>query len=344
MRWPHDIGEIRVRIGIHTGEAVPHDGDYFGPTVNRVARLMSIAHGGQILLSSSAASGLVGLTPDGVSLRDLGSHRLKDLKQAESTFQVVADGLVLDFPALASVDAHPNNLPSQLSSFVGRERELAHLRRQLSEHRVVTVAGPGGIGKTRLALQAAADAMQDFPDGVYFIALAPISAGELVGHALASALEIAELPNERLETTVIRYLGEKRLLLVFDNSEHVSAPTAALVKRIVSECPRVRCVVTAREPLHLLGEDVERLSPLTTPLDAKTVGELEAHDGSRLFLERARAVVEGELSLSAHDCATVAEICRRLDGIPLAIELAASRLATMPLQRLAEKLNVSIPR
>ena len=340
-RWPDEIAKIRVRIGIHTGQAAQRNSDYAGPTVNRVARLTSIAHGGQILLSSSVASGLEGVIPDGVTLRDLGSHRLKDLKQAASTFQVVADGLRSDFPALASLDAHPNNLPSQLSSFVGRESEMAHLRYQLSTFRVVTVAGPGGVGKTRLALQTAAEIVQDFPDGVYFIALAPISAGELVGHAIASVLQITELPNEPVETTAIRYLGSKRLLLIFDNSEHVSAPTATLVKRIVSECPNVRCLITAREPLHLVGEKIERLAPLSTPQHAETVGELEASDSSRLFLERARAIVERELVWSARDCAAIADICRRLDGIPLAIELAASRLATMPLHRLTEKLNVS---
>ncbi|HYL27058.1 MAG TPA: adenylate/guanylate cyclase domain-containing protein [Candidatus Nitrosotalea sp.] len=328
--WPAEIGEIRVRMGIHTGQTAQHDGDYSGPTVNRVARLTAIAHGGQIVLSASAASGLSGAQLDGVTLRDLGSHRLKDLKQAEPTFQVVADGLRRDFPALASLDAHPNNLPSQLSSFVGRERELARLHEDIFKHRLVTVAGSGGVGKTRLALQAAAEVVQDFPDGVYFVALAAIGAGKLVTHALASTLGVAELPNESLETTVIRYLGEKRLLLLFDNSEHVSAPTALLVKQIVSACPNVRCIVTAREPLHLVGENVERLAPLSPS------------DGSRLFLERASAVAEDEVTFSTNDRASVAEICRRLDGIPLAIELAATRLATMPLQRLAEKLNVSI--
>jgi predicted ATPase/class 3 adenylate cyclase len=342
VRWSHEIGEIRARIGIHTGKATQHDGDYFGPTVNRVARLTSIAHGGQILLSASSAQSLQGAAPDGVTLRDLGSHRLKDLKQAELTFQVVADGLRCDFPALASVDAHPNNLPSQLASFIGREGELAHLHRELSEYRVVTVTGPGGVGKTRLSLQTAADVVQDFPDGVFLVALASVSAGELVAHALAAALQIEELPNEILESTVTRYLHGRRLLLVFDNSEHVSAPTAELVKRIVSECPNVRCLVTAREPLHIVGEDVVRLSPLPTPRDAKSVADLEACDGSRLFLERAHAVAGGELSLSARDCEAVGQICRHLDGIPLAIELAASRLATMPLLRLAERLSVSI--
>lgn len=329
QRWPDEIGEIRVRMGIHAGKVFEHDGDYFGPTVNRVARLMSIAHGGQILLSAAAAAEVADISVAGVELRDLGSHRLKDLKQAEPTYQVVAPGLRAEFPALASLDAHPNNLPSQLSSFVGRERELTDVRRRLGMSRVVTIVGPGGIGKTRLGLQIAADVVQDFGDGVFFVALAPIAHGDLVVQALASALEITELPNERLEETVIRYISRKKMLLLFDNSEHVSAHAATLVKRIASECPNVCCLITGREPLHLIGESVARLAPL------------EASDGPRLFLERARAVA-GDLSLSDQDSALVADICRRLDGIPLAIELAASRRATMPLRRLAEKLSVSI--
>ena len=339
--WPAQIGEIRVRVGIHTGAAVERDGDYFGPTVNRVARLMSIAHGGQVLLSSSAAAALSDVALESVSLRDLGSHRLKDLKQAESTYQLVAPGLRGEFPSLASLDAHPNNLPSQFSTFIGRESEIAAIRNQLSAHRLVTITGPGGVGKTRLALQIAADVVQGFPDGVFLVALAPIASGELVPHALASAIEVAELPSEPLEDTVVRCIGRKSVLFVFDNSEHVSSEVATIIKRIVSECPNVRCLVTGREPLHLVGENVERLEPLATPADARTVADLEALDGTRLFLERARAVVS-DFSLADRDSSIVAEVCRRLEGIPLAIELAASRLATMPLPRLAQKLNVSI--
>jgi predicted ATPase/class 3 adenylate cyclase len=336
--WPSDVGEIRVRMALHTGMADHHDGDYFGPSLNRVARLTSIAHGGQILLSSAMAEALENVPQPGIALRDLGLHRLKDLRRAEATYQVVAEGLRVVFPELDSVDAHPNNLPSQISSFVGRSDELARLRRALEESRVVTVAGPGGIGKTRIALQLAADVVADFSGGVFFVPLAPVS-GDLVVNALASALETTELPNEPLEVTLLRYIAAKHMLLVFDNCEHVLRQTAALVKRIVSECPNARCVVTGREPLHLTGERVERVAPLPTPRDAQTVAELEALDGSRLFLERMRAV-GANVTLSARDCALVADICRRLEGIPLAIELAASRSATIPVRRLAEKLSV----
>jgi predicted ATPase/class 3 adenylate cyclase len=329
QEWPAQIGALRVRVGIHSGNAVEHDDDYFGPTVNRVARLTAVAQGGQILLSAAATSDLRGASLEGVTLRDLGSHRLRDLKEAEPTFQVVAAGLRTDFPALASLDAHPNNLPSQLSSFIGRDRELADIRRRLSTGRIVTITGPGGVGKTRLALQLAADVIQDFGDGVFFVALAPIANGDLVVHALASALAIAELPNEPLETTVVRHIGSKKMLLLFDNSEQVSSQTAKLVKGIVSKCANVRFLVTGREPLHLLGESVVRLNPF------------ETRDGARLFLERARAVVE-DFVPSENEGAVIAAICRRLDGIPLAIELAASRLSTMSLSRLAEKLSFSI--
>lgn len=339
-RWPPAIGELRVRMAVHAGPAVHHDGDYFGPTVNRVARLLAIGHGGQILLSASAAAALATVKLDGITLRDLGSHRLKDLKQAESTYQVVAAGLDAEFPALASLDAHPNNLPSQLSTFVGRQRELSALQESLAASRVVTIAGPGGVGKTRLALQLAAELVAEF-DGVYFVSLAAVSNGSLVFDALASALEVAESPIEPLDATVLRYLGAKRTLLVFDNAEHLLAPAASAIKQIVSSCPNVRFLVTSREPLHLTGEAVQRLAPLAVSGEAHTLAELEMREATRLFLERARGVA-AELTLSPEQCARVAEICRRLEGIPLAIELAASRLATMPLERLAAKLDVSI--
>ena len=338
-RWLPEIGELRVRIALHSGAASFERGDYLGPTVNRVARLLGIAHGEQILLSSTTAQAIKGAAIDGITLRDLGSHRLKDLRQAESTYQVVAEGLRLEFPTLASLDAHPNNLPSQLSSFVGRKRELTLLHDRLREHRVVTIVGPGGIGKTRLALQAAAETVATYPDGVYFVALAPIASGNLVVHALAEALGVSEIANEALGNTILRFIGTKSMLLVFDNSEHVRIDAALLVKRIVAECANVRCLITGREPLHLIGEYVERLAPLSTPARAQTVADLETDDGSRLFLERARAVSNESLPLSPADCESVAEICRRLDGIPLAIELAASRLAMIPLQRLAKKLS-----
>lgn len=338
-RWPPEIGEVRVRMALHAGSALRRGGDYFGPAVNRVARLLAIAHGGQILASSALAGTFADAPAEGVSLRDLGAHRLKDLARAETVYQVMAAGLRADFPTPASLDAHPNNLPSQMSSFVGRTAEIARLRKRLGEHRVVTIAGAGGIGKTRLALQLAAEVVEEYAGGVYFVALAPVSDGTLIVNALAAALRVTELGNEPLETTVVRYIGTKPMLLVFDNSEHVLVETAALVKRIESECPNARCLVTSREPLHLTGECVERLNPLATPVDAASVGDLEAVAGSLLFLERARSAAGGELSLSATDCALIAAICRRLDGIPLAIELAASRLATTPLRRLADRLS-----
>ncbi len=340
-RWPREIGQVRVRMALHCGDAIAHDGDYFGPTLNRVARLLAIGHGGQILLTAPVAEMLAAVPLEGVVLRHLGSHRLKDLRRAEATYQVMAEGLRPNFPALTSIDAHPNNLPSQISSFVGREREIASLRHRLAENRVVTVCGAGGIGKTRLALQVAAEVVQDYSGGVYFVALAPLREGRHVSNALASALDVVEAANEALEDTIAGHLGSKRVLLVFDNCEHVLGATALLIKRVVSECPNVRCLVTSREPLHLTGECVERLAPLSLPDGAQSLADLEALDASLLFLERARAVA-GALALSESECALVADVCQRLDGIPLAIELAASRLATTPLERMAKRLRAML--
>jgi predicted ATPase/class 3 adenylate cyclase len=330
--WPQDIGELRVRMGIHTGMAQERDDDYFGRTVNRVARFMSIAHGGQILVSGATAA-LLRLAPvDGVSLRDLGTHRLKDLSEPEPAFQVLAAGLATAFPGLTSLDAHPNNLPSQTSTFVGRLAELDALRAALDSHRLVTIAGPGGMGKTRLSLQIAAEVVQNFADGVWFVEFAAVDDPALIAQTVVSVLRVREVAHERLADTLTHALERKALLLVFDNSEHLLAEIAALTKALLAHCPLLRVLVTSREPLHLDGEHVLRLQPLDVTSSA------DLTDGASLFLERARSA-QPDLQLSPSDAALVDGICRRVEGIPLAIELAAARVATLSLTELDARLE-----
>jgi predicted ATPase len=322
--WPSDVGEIYVRMGIHTGRCVERDGDYFGPTVNRVARLMSIAYGRQILVSSAAAAPLRETLDGEIELRDLGSHRLKDLSQPETTFQVLAEGLRPAFPALASLDSHPNNLPSQISSFVGRERELLELREALREHRLVTIVGAGGIGKTRIALQLAAEEVPAFKDGAWLVELAAIEQPTLVPQAVAAALNLHEVPTESIERTILVNLADRKLLLLIDNSEHVLAATADLVKKLLSGCPGLRVLLTSRERLHVTGEY------------AFSLRSLDAQPSAKLFLERA---ADSASSTDAAEAATVARICERLEGIPLAIELAAARAGSMSLFELETALG-----
>ena len=336
--WPSDVRDIRVRIGIHTGTAVERDGDYFGPTVNRVARLMSIGSGGQVLVSSATAALLRESLPGGVSLRDLGPHRLRDLSQPEPTFQVVASGMRVDFPALASLDALPNNLPSQISSFVGREHELDELQRLLLEHRLVTIAGSGGMGKTRLALQVAAAAIERFTDGAWFVDLSTIADSALVAQTIAAALNVIETPREAIGDTLLRELERKHLLLVVDNAEHVLAGVAPIVKAILTRCAGATVLATSREPLHLTGEQTYRLSALPDVPANASAADLLNHDGTRLFLDRARAIAP-TLTVSDGDAAQICALCRKLEGIPLAIELAAARVATLSFRQLNERLG-----
>ena len=322
--WPESIGLLRVRMGLHSGTSVESGGDYFGPTVNRVARLMSLGAGEQILVSSAASALLRDAMPPGLTLRDLGTHRLKDLSEPEPTYQVVGDGLREDFPALRSLDARPNNLPLQISSFVGRTRELGELRDALAQRRLVTIVGPGGIGKTRLALHLAADAISDYVDGAWFVSLSTVRTADLIAQLTADTLHIREQPQSSVTETVAAALAEREMLLVFDNAEHLVQATAAFAKLLLGRCARLKVLVTSREPLHLTGEHVVRLTAL--------------EDAAALFVDRAHAVMPG-LRFDVPTDRAVDSICRRLDGIPLAIELAAARAATLPIAELSSRLS-----
>lgn len=321
-RWEAQIGELAVRIGIHTGSAIAQDGDYFGPTLNRVARLMSAAHGGQIVLSAATAE----LVRDGVSgevaLIDLGAHRLKDLAEPQRIYQVTCAGLPAMFPPPASLDAHPNNLPSQLSTFIGRQREIEQLNELLSRNRLVTVCGLGGIGKTRLAMQVAADAIARYKDGAWIVRLEDISDPALVAQAVASTLHVPGIPGQDLTQTLCDHLRARNALLLLDNAEHVLLEAASIVRRLLTCAGDLTILVTSREPLHVAGEHVLR------------IGRMVQDEAASLFVDRANL------------CATdtyVGHICDQLDGLPLAIEIAAGRVGTLTTKQLDDRLHAMLP-
>jgi predicted ATPase/class 3 adenylate cyclase len=324
--WPAEIDEIRVRMGIHTGECILRDGDYFGPAVNRVARLAGVAYGEQVLVSAATAALVRDILPgSGIALRNLGSSRLKDLVQPEPSYQVVADGLRADFPTLPSLDLSPNNLPSQISSFVGRAKELGELSAALADSRLLTITGPGGIGKTRLAVQVAAEVIERYADGVWFVDLTATRDAQFVAQTIAMTLKVQELPSEPIETTLMAYLSRKNLLLAIDNAEQVLAGVARLARLMLSQCPGLTILATSREPLHLAGETVYRVGPL-------------ADDGTQLFLERARQSAPSQ-TFGDTQLDEIAGLCKKLEGIPLAIELACARLSSMPLRQLSRRLT-----
>ena len=327
---------LRVRMGLHAGEPVGTTGRYIGVDVHRAARIGAAGHGGQILLSD-AVSGLAARDlPPEVRLRDLGTHRLKDLREPEHLFQVVHPDLPADFPPLRSLDIHPNSLPRQLTSFIGREQEMADVKRLLSAADLVTLTGTGGAGKTRLALQVGADLLDTYPDGVWFVELAPLSDPALVAKAVASALDVPEQPGRPLDESLVRSLPTKHLLLVLDNCEHLLSACRDLADTLLCACPHLRILGTSREALGVDGEvtyrvpslrlpDLRRLPPLAT---------LAEYEAIRLFAERA-ALSQPGFALTASNAATVAQICHRLDGIPLAIEFAAARVKVLSVHQIA---------
>ena len=323
-----EIGPLRVRMGMHAGEAQPRAGDYYGPAVNRAARIMSAAHGGQVLLSGTAAELCTGLPPE-TGLRDLGEHRLKDLFQPERLFQLVHPALTSDFPPLRTLGSRPNNLPTQASEFLGREAQLAAIRGLLEATgvRLVTLTGPGGIGKTRLALQAAADEIDLFEDGVFFVDLSHARQPEGVFEAVARAIGLTRTGDGSLLEALIEQLRPKRMLLVLDNFEQVMA-AADGVAELLRQCSALKVLVTSREALRVRGEHVLGVPPLTLPSGAAVSLTAEAaseYEAVRLFVERAREA-RPTFALTDENASAVAEIAARLDGLPLAIELAAARL------------------
>ncbi len=340
QRWPTSQ-PLKVRMALHSGACEERDNDYFGPAVNRVARLESVAHGGQVLVSGTTAELLSQSLPEDVRLRDLGPHRLKDLGRPEQVFQLEAPFLEADFPPLASLDNPdlPNNLPGQLSAFVGREQELAAVRSLVASSRQVTQTGPGGSGKTRLALQAAAELLDSAGDGVWFAELAMVTDDDHVPGAVGAALGLPDRSGQSALDSVLEVLIDQDVVLVLDNCEHVIEAAAGFCEQIIRYCPGVRFLATSREPLGIEGERVYRVPQMSLPpRDAISMAELTGCDSVKLFVERARS---HDLGFVLDDTAAplVATICRRLDGIPLALELAAARLSSMSLRHLSERLD-----
>ena len=336
-----EVGSVRVRMALHAGEAQERDADYFGPALNRVARLLAAGRGEQVLLSRAAREGLELSLPEAVTLHDMGSHRLKDLLLPEHVYQLVHPELPAEFPPLRSLDALPNNLPRQLTSFIGREREMAEVKRLLSVGSLVTLTGPGGTGKTRLALQVGADLLDRYGDGVWLADLAPLTDAPLVPQAVASALGLRDEPGRPLTQTLTDFLASKSLLLVLDNCEHLIEACAQLAAALLAASPRLSVLATSREPLRVPGEVAWPVPSLPLPdpaLPLPPPENLERYDAVRLFRERAVSVQPG-FAITSKNAHAVAQICRRLDGIPLAVELAAARVRALPVEQIAPRLD-----
>ncbi len=331
--------QLLVRCGMHTGISERRDNDYFGTAVNRAARIMAAAHGGQVLLSGAVAT-LIGEHPTGIELRDLGRVRLRDLTSPEHVYQLLHPKLRADFPPLRSLEATPNNLPQQLTSFVGRERELAQARDLLSRTRLLTLLGVGGLGKSRLSLQIAAEVLEAFPDGVWLVELASIADERLVPLSVASALGVKEDAGRPVQETLAKHVADRHLLIILDNCEHLIGACAHLAKALLQAGAQVRILATSREALRIAGETTLQLPTLSLPdADATpALSELQKIDAIRLFVDRA-AAADPAFHLDEDNAAAVTEICRRLDGIPLAIELAAARARGLPVDRIAARLN-----
>lgn len=337
---PWTIPSLRMRVGLHSGEADLRNGDFYGAAVNRCARLRSEAHGGQILMSQTTYWLMRDELPPGVSLRDLGEHSLKDLERPEHIYQPVVADLPSDFPPLKTPGKVYNNLPLAFTSFIGREREIVELERLLSQSRLLTITGSGGAGKTRLAIQLAHKILASFPDGVWFINLAPLSNSAHLSQYVMNVLGVREEEGFSPDRTLFDALQSKVILLILDNCEHLMPDVAVLAETILRSAPTVQLLATSHEQLAVPGEIVWRIPSLSSPTNLETpaLEDLMQYEAVNLFKERA-AAARPDFHISAENAAAVARICAHLDGIPLAIELAASRVRVLSVEEIEARLE-----
>lgn len=336
--FPQDT-RVQVRMGMHTGEPQISDTHYVGIDVHRAARIAAAAHGGQVLLSQTTRELVESDLPAGVSLRDLGEHRLKDLRRAEHLYQLVIAGLPSEFPPVKSLQASPNNMPLQLTSFVGREKEIKEVKEALERARLVTLTGVGGTGKTRLALHVAAEVIDDFQDGVWLVELAPLTEPALVPQAIAASLGLREQPGRAFLELLKDYLAAKHLLLVLDNCEHLIEECAQVADVLLHAAPHLKILATSREGLGIAGESTYHVHSLSLPDNQTLQAEaLSQYDAVRLFIDRAVAV-QPTFQVTNQNALAVAQVCARLDGIPLAIELAAARVKGLSAEQIASRLD-----
>ena len=329
---------LRVRCGLHAGVVERRDNDFFGSPVNRAARIMAAAHGGQVLLSQAVAALIGDRLPRGVTLCDLGSVRLRDLARPEHVYQLEHPQLRAAFPALRTLEATPNNLSQQVTSFVGREQELAQVKTLLRTVRLLTLVGIGGIGKTRLSLQVAADTLHTYPDGVWLVEFGSITDPLLVPTSVAQVLGVQEQERTLLTQTLCAHLKSRRLLLVLDNCEHLIAACAGLVEALLAAAPEIRILATSREPLHVGGEQTFLVPPLSLPGREAGLESLMRAHAAQLFIERAQLRQPGFV-LTEQQVPAMTALCTHLDGIPLALELAATRVHMLSIEEINARLD-----